>query len=189
MIIESLVLLLLQGLSAETANVRIVGEPKAPAVLIGKPCEPDPNNKIVPLPIDESPGGATDVLFGPVHSDAYECDLGCEVGLQVRDRRPPVSFRIGLITLLSRAAYAHDTTLPSFRIAASASCENTPITVFRFPPGPHTEMPVEGYLLYLLGVQFADGSKWELSDPEAFVKMVTRKWKEEKLRPDRSPGR
>jgi hypothetical protein len=169
-------------------NVRIVGEPKAPAELVGKPCEPDPNNRIVPLPADESPGGATDVLFGPVHSDAYECELGCQLGLQIRDRRTPVSFRINLITPLSRPAYANQT-FPSIRIAASSSCENTPITVFRFPPFVQNDPTIEGFLFYLVEVQFADGPQWQLSDREAFGKTVTRKWQEERLRPNRSPGR
>jgi hypothetical protein len=62
-IIESLVLLLLQGVSANTVNVRIVGEPEASAVLVGKPCEPDPKNTscantpttvfpVLPLPME-----------------------------------------------------------------------------------------------------------------------------------------
>lgn len=188
MFLQSVILLLLQGLSGDTANVRIVSEPNAPAVLIGKPCEEDPNDRIVPLPVD-SAGGVTDVLFGPVHSDAYECELGCHIGLQVRDRRTPVWFRIGEIQLLSRGAYIGPMDLPSIRVAASPSCGNTPVTAVKFRPGSDYAMPVEGFLLYLEEVQFADGSKWRLSDRQAFAKMVTRKWQEEKLRPNRSPGR
>jgi hypothetical protein len=134
-IIESLVLLLLQGVSADTVNVRIVGEPEAPAVLVGKPCEPDPHNRIVPLPIDESAGGATEVLFGPFQSVAYECDLGCQLGLQVRDRRTPVSFRIGEIQLLSRGAYIGPMDFPSIRIAASPSCREHTDYRLKIPAG------------------------------------------------------
>jgi hypothetical protein len=181
MIIESLVLLLLQGLSAETVNVRIVGEPEAPAVLVGKPCEPDPNNRIVPLRVDESARGTADVLFGPVHSDAYECDLGCQLGLQVRDRRAPVSFRIGTIRLLSQGGW---TQLAFPSIPISHFCANTPITVFPVLPPPSSPMPTEGFLLYLMEVRFVDGSSWRLSDPAAFARTVTRKWQEEARRPN-----
>jgi hypothetical protein len=188
MIIESLALLLLQGLPAETVNVRIVSEPEAPAVLIGKPCEPDPHNRIVPLQVEQSAGGATDVLFGPVHSVAYECDVRCQVGLQVRDRRAPVSFRIGTIRLLSQGRWIQ-LAFPSIPIATSHSCANTPITVFPLPPLPNSPFPTEGFLLYLMEVRFVDGSKWQLSDPAEFAKTVTRRWQEEARRPNRGRGR
>jgi hypothetical protein len=72
--------------------------------------------------------------------------------------------------------------LPSIRVAASPSCGNTPITVVKFRPASDYALPVESFILYVEEVQFADGSKWQLSDREAFGKVVTRKWQEKKLR-------
>jgi hypothetical protein len=72
--------------------------------------------------------------------------------------------------------------LPSIRIGASPSCENTPIAVVKFQPRSDYAMPVESFLLYLAEVQFADGSKWQLPDRETFRKMVTQKWQKEALR-------
>lgn len=158
-----------QPIQTERAIVRVVADPRAPIALVGDACTANDSDRAQARANVQDPSAA---LNGYAISRWFQCEGDCQIAFRA-GQNAVTSFRIGHLQLGDRGRW-YQGLLPEMPATSSTSCHGDMVKVITMEFG----LPIQRHIVYVAEVRFANGSVWTFPNHDAFVRQVSREWRQ-----------